>query len=244
MVDTQSGRDQLSITFNLCNNTHPTYDDAWALIDWVQAGLLDQCMLDYPYPTDYGIPLPAWPVNETCKRLLSSSEKDPAAAMAYAIGVFYNATGNYKCYNITEDIPDWGACCGWEYLACTETYQPYGQTTPFLVYQWNVTADIESCKDRFGVTLDPHEQYLIWGSFDSIKESSKIIFSNGLLDPWHTSGVLNSLSDDLIAIVIPAAAHHLDLRMPNPEDPPYVKDAREQEDSIIGKWLLQYFQQH
>jgi hypothetical protein len=33
--------------------------------------------------------------------------------------------------------------------------------------------------------------------------SSRIIFSNGLLDPWHTSGILESLSDSLIAIVIP-----------------------------------------
>lgn len=77
---------------------------------------------------------------------------------------------------------------------------------------------------------------------DSIKQSSKIIFSNGLLDPWHTSGVLKSLSKDLIAIVIPAAAHHLDLRGPNPSDPSYVQDARKQEDAIIGTWLSEYFE--
>jgi len=198
-------------------------------------------MLDYPYPTDYGIKLPAWPVNQTCERLLSLIDKDPVAAIVYGIGIFYNATGDLKCYDINKDVPDWGVCCGWDYLSCTEVYQPYGQNGAFLSSLWNVTDDIKSCHDRFGVTLDTDLSYKLWGSFDSIKSSSKIIFSNGLLDPWHTSGVLHSLSADLPAVVIPAASHHLDLRSPNSEDPVYVKDARTTEDSYIGKWLMEYF---
>ncbi len=37
---------------------------------------------------------------------------------------------------------------------------------------------------------------------ENIKYSSRIIFSNGLLDPWHGGGFLESLSDSLIAIII------------------------------------------
>jgi len=36
------------------------------LIQWIQAGLVDMAMLNYPYAADYGIELPPWPVNTTC----------------------------------------------------------------------------------------------------------------------------------------------------------------------------------
>ena len=48
---------------------------------------------------------------------------------------------------------------------------------------------------------------------------SKIIFSNGELDPWKTGGQLETLTDDCPAFVIPKAAHHLDLRAENAKDP-------------------------
>ena len=96
-------------------------------------------------------------------------------------------------------------------------------------------------------------------SFDSLKAATNIIFSNGLLDPWHTSGVLQSISSSLIAVVIPGmfshhlvilnlihaeSAHHFDLRGPRAGDPIYVTQARMREDSIIGGWIRDYFNKH
>jgi hypothetical protein len=236
---TSGGRAQLSQKFQLCTPLQ-SIDDAYNLIYWAVAGLEDMCMLDYPYPTNYGISVSAWPVNNTCARVLQF-QNDLVYGLAYGIGTFYNNSGNWPCYDYNKDVPDFETCCGWNYLYCTVTYLPAGSSGMFPPSPWNATADIEACKSQFGVDLDIYWPIVHWGSMNAIKQANNIIFSNGLLDPWHTQGVLTNLSDSLIAIVIPAAAHHLDLRAPNPADPIYVRTARDQEDAIIGGWIHQFF---
>ncbi|GFQ80632.1 lysosomal Pro-X carboxypeptidase, partial [Trichonephila clavata] len=63
---------------------------------------------------------------------------------------------------------------------------------------------------------------------------------NGRLDPWYGGGILQSLSDTLIAIVIEDAAHHLDLRSSNAADPDSVKKARYTIKKWIYKWIFEY----
>ena len=74
----------------------------------------------------------------------------------------------------------------------------------------------------------------------STQVANPISYSNGMMDPWSGGGVLESLSDSLVAILIPEGAHHLDLRAANPADPPYVRAAREQEQAFITSWLKDY----
>ena len=62
-------------------------------------------------------------------------------------------------------------------------------------------------------------------------------FSNGLLDPWSSGGVLKSQSDSVVAIVIPNGAHHLDLRGSNKADPADVISARNLEKKYIASWI-------
>lgn len=42
-------------------------------------------------------------------------------------------------------------------------------------------------------------------------------------------------------LIFAEAAHHLDLRGPNPQDPRYVVEARETELSYMDKWITEYF---
>lgn len=65
-------------------------------------------------------------------------------------------------------------------------------------------------------------------------------FSNGLLDPWASGGVLRNLSSSAIAILIPDAAHHLDLRESNGNDPYSVILARKFHRYSIRKWIEEY----
>jgi hypothetical protein len=45
---------------------------------------------------------------------------------------------------------------------------------------------------------------------------------------------------DNTVIYIKDSAHHLDLRTPNPADPPAVTDARALETSLIRRWVEEY----
>jgi len=240
---TPAGLNTFTEEFHLCEPLE-NYDDAQTVIEWITSGLSGMAMLDYPYATNYGISLPAWPVNTTCQILVENTPKvGIVRAFALAIGVIYNNTGNWTCYNYTIDIPNWGGCCGWDYLACTEVYLPIGQSGIFPSYPWNFSADNDACMQQFGVSIRPEWPVIQWGALLNMTsaDGSNIIFSNGLLDPWHSSGILESPSENLISIVIPEAGHHLDLRGPNPADPFYVTDARIQEQSIIEGWLNDYW---
>lgn len=65
------------------------------------------------------------------------------------------------------------------------------------------------------------------------------MFSNGLQDPWSGGGVLRPPNHDVIIILIPDAAHHLDLRSSNEKDSGSVRQARIMEKDAIRKWLRQ-----
>lgn len=102
---------------------------------------------------------------------------------------------------------------------------------------------IQSCQQEWNIPLRINWSRIHWGGFDSFAWGSNIIFSNGLIDPWHALGVLSSPNEanSVVAIVIPESAHHADLRGPHPYDPPYVVAARKQESAIIAGWLKKYY---
>ena len=113
-------------------------------------------------------------------------------------------------------------------------------TDMFPPFVWDNKNLTEYCNKVYGVTPEP-QQMQVWFPLDLGNATSKIIFSNGLLDPWHGGGYLTSPGDpnSLPTIIIPSGAHHLDLRGKNPQDPPDVTAARQKEVDIFKQWLAE-----
>jgi dipeptidyl-peptidase-2 len=129
----------------------------------------------------------------------------------------------------------------WDYQVCTELNtieETNGVSDMFPVIPYNEQMREDYCKKTWGVNIRSEwTEIQYWGR--NIQSASNIVFSNGLLDPWHRGGPLTNLSDTLIAVLIEEGAHHLDLRGSNPSDPPSVRYGRYLEIEQIIKWIEQ-----
>nr|XP_022323280.1 lysosomal Pro-X carboxypeptidase-like [Crassostrea virginica] len=233
------GLSKLTEMFHLCRPLK-SMDDVDALKGWIQSALVYLAMVDYPYPSKFLAPLPAWPVKETCRPLSTPlSGDDLIRGSVKAMNVYYNYTGSTPCFDIGDsNVPNLGIS-GWDYQSCTEMVAPScstGKTDMFEKSDWDFSAYTNGCLKNWKVKPNINwieTQY--WGK--NLSAASNIIFSNGLLDPWSSGGVLKSQSDSVVAIVIPNGAHHLDLRGSNKADPADVISARNLEKKYIASWI-------
>ena len=61
---------------------------------------------------------------------------------------------------------------------------------------FNETAELAACMSQWGVSPRVHWANTEWGG-KRLTGLSNVVFSNGLLDPWHGGGVLESYSDSV-----------------------------------------------
>jgi serine protease 16 len=103
----------------------------------------------------------------------------------------------------------------WMYQSCTEFgyFQDCVENCvlPKKYFNSNYSADL--CSLLFGIDFAQVERNVFrtneqYGGNDLA--GSKIIFVNGLVDPWSRLSVLKNLSDDLIAITIANGSHCID----------------------------------
>jgi len=242
MAKTESGRATLTSALRLCSPVAAGHGDV--IKSWLQEIYTNLAMVDYPYPASFLEPLPAWPIKVFCRSLSDVMVDDLTLlkALAQSINVYMNGTGQATCFDWQQSATGNLGEQGWNFQACTEMVMPFcsnGIDDFFEAQSWNLTSITQSCQSTYGVTPRPRWIETQYGGKD-LAGSSNIIFSNGLLDPWSVGGVVSSLSDSLVAIIIDEGAHHLDLRFANPDDPPSVILARNREKHIIHQWIEQY----
>lgn len=130
----------------------------------------------------------------------------------------------------------------WYYQTCTEFgyYQTCeDESCPFSRLM-TLEAQLDICAKVFGIDPSSVEQAVkftneYYGA--DHPKSSRIIFVNGNIDPWHALSVLKNQSKSEIAILINGTAHCANMNPSSPTDPQALKVAREQIDYQIGLWL-------
>jgi len=229
----------LNSNFSLCSKSRMvTTANVSGLKDYLADLWTDLAMMDYPYPTTFLAPLPANPVTVACSSLAKpyTSDEELLSNVFGAVSVYFNYTGSSKCLDLGQE-DDIGAGM-WTYQSCTEMVMPFcydGTNDMFEKREWDLAQFTKDCQSTWGVTPRPTMANTMYGGRD-LEAASNIIFSNGLLDPWSSGGVLRPVGG-CTAVIIPEGAHHLDLRAANPRDPISVRDARKTERKFIEKWI-------
>ncbi|XP_028855891.1 lysosomal Pro-X carboxypeptidase-like [Denticeps clupeoides] len=238
LASTDEGLRWLAAEFGLCS----PLSRGDGLKSWLQETWGNLAMVNYPYGADFLQPLPAWPVQEACKHLgfgAGVTDQQLLSGVAKAAKLYYNYTGQAECLDISQTATGQLGTRGWFYQACTEMVMPMctdGVQDMFEPEEWDFQAFSDECFHEFGVRPRPDWAETAYGGRD-IKSHSNIVFSNGGMDPWTGGGVTSSLSDSLVAIVIPEGAHHLDLRYNSEYDPQNVLIARAREVKYFRKWI-------
>lgn len=109
---------------------------------------------------------------------------------------------------------------------------------------WDFAKFSDDCFKQFAVRPRNEQVPILEFGGKEIETASNIVFSNGLLDPWSSGGVLANVSSQVLSILIPDGAHHFDLRGENLLDSESVKSARKFHQKQISKWLDKYYFHH
>ncbi|KAM7425914.1 hypothetical protein ABFA07_022721 [Porites harrisoni] len=132
----------------------------------------------------------------------------------------------------------------WMYQTCTEfgfyhtsdsANQPFGKLFP-------LNFSIQQCMDIFGPQFNAaniqrgiDQTNTNYGGYGIA--SSKIVFPNGSIDPWHALGIVKNVSSTEQAIFIEGTAHCANMYPARPSDPPQLVEARQRIQEHIKMWL-------
>lgn len=258
--------DHVSSFLSLVNEVflpcHPlkSYSDIKTyLFPYIGNVLTSAAMGNYPYPCTFMGVLPANPVNVTCSYFTSPhmNDKQILVAVGNAVRMFYNSTmvnssyvevgkGSLTCNDVgngPSSAVD-PVSQAWGLQSCNEMVMPLGQNGPsgspsdiYYVDQWNLTQIVQTCQQKPFLTKPrPYWIPLQFGGA-VLEGASNIVFSNGGFDPWHSGGILKSISKSVPAVWIPRGGHHYDLRASHPKDFPEVVEARRVHKAYIKAWL-------
>uniref|UniRef100_A0A1D1XIT9 Lysosomal Pro-X carboxypeptidase n=1 Tax=Anthurium amnicola TaxID=1678845 RepID=A0A1D1XIT9_9ARAE len=239
-----NGLTNLRRTFHLCRKLNSTQE----LSDWLSSAYSYLAMVDYPYPSDFLMPLPGNPIKEVCRNIDSYTDQIGILERIYAgVNVYYNYSGAVDCFDL-EDDPH--GMSGWDWQACTEMVMPMSSSrdnSMFPQYDFDYLSYHDQCNLVYGVTPRPRWVTTEFGGHDLVmvlkKFGSNIIFSNGLLDPWSGGSVLQNISTSIVALVTELGAHHIDLRSSTDEDPDWLIEQRDSELTLIRDWINDYYQE-
>ncbi|MQL74784.1 hypothetical protein Taro_007153 [Colocasia esculenta] len=142
----------LSRTFHLCRKLNNTQE----LSDWLSSAYSYLAMVDYPYPSEFLMPLPGYPIKEVCRNIESSHDGNGLLDRIYdGVNIYYNYSGTVDCFDLDDDPHGMD---GWGWQACTEMVMPMSSSqynSMFPPYEFNYSSYKDQCIQDYGVKPRP-----------------------------------------------------------------------------------------
>lgn len=240
-LQTESGRQQLALQFKTCGPISTDPNDIATFME----GLVDGIAGIVQYNNDNNNYQP-YNVVTMCNLILNSSS-DPVTALSDVV-LSINAFNGENCTQVSYEtmikelsitLPIDTAGRAWTWQTCTE--YGYFQTgeSPNQPFSSLITLQFfeNICRDAFGFPFLPNTNWTNTYFGGTAIKSTKIVFPNGSVDPWHNLGVLQATSP-VQTIFINGTAHCADLYPPTPNDLPGLTEARQVEVQSISRWLV------
>nr|WAU86919.1 birch protein [Betula platyphylla] len=226
------GLSTLSKRFNTCGQLN-TSDD---LKDYLEYIITEAAQYNSP---------PTYPVSAICSAIDGATVGTDTLGRIYAGVVAYKQS--QSCYDTNEYNYPTETNEGWGWQTCSEMVMPIGidsNASMFPPQPFNLNEFINTCKRKYGVQPRPHWVTTYYGGRDLKlilhRFASNIIFSNGLKDPYSSGGVLENISDSIVAVSTVNGSHCLDILEAKRSDPQWLVQQRKTEVEIIEKWIAEY----
>ena len=233
---TAEGRTSLKTSLNLCE-VPPTQK---AAVDLFTDAVENLPQMNYPYAIGQ---FPAWPVNSTCTLFKKNNNSLLTAVSTlqawYADGDCTPLTGQGGIPGGGPPGLGAGPTDSWGYQSCTENLHEFSGRG-FRSFTFELEKVNEVCMAQYGVVPRPGWPRVQYGGYEINSKHSTItnvIWSNGLLDPWHGGGFLESHVESCPVFIMPNGAHHVDLRANHPDDTSDITETRQKEKEIIRRWI-------
>jgi len=199
---------------------------------------------------------PTWSLNATCD-ILTNADLSPQQAFAQAY--FYQldhpdgqtqTQAPLECIDYTlngllssfKDQSSSNSGRSWQWQTCNEfgwyqsSYYPGTSIFPTVDAQMQVNwcPMIYGLNNNYNITANIRWTLDYYGG-DNL-EGSNILFTNGLLDPWHTVSINEDTPNGVKAVTY-EAGHCGTMIAPSSEDPPSLTQARETVQSFLASIL-------
>ncbi|XP_057535646.1 uncharacterized protein LOC130813785 [Amaranthus tricolor] len=186
--------------------------------------------------------------SKICKAIDEGSKGKDIISRIYAGALAY-FNGTIKCLDtqfFNKQYPETNVGYAWQ--RCSEMVMPIAISTSKMSMFPSYTFDLQQfslhCKETYNVIPRPHWITTYYGGHDiklTLKRfGSNIIFSNGLTDPYSSAGVLQNLSENIIAVYTKQGSHCMDILAAKEDDPDWLINQREREIKIISGWIKKY----